>query len=211
MVEILRYLPVMGYLKKMKTLEDIANMSNGDYGCGLPAHYKPLAELVKSRGYKTGIEIGCAYGNNAEYLLNNTDIEFLICIDPYIFYDEMPGFTTQEEYDLFYEFTKEKLSKYNSRVMLIRRTSKDAYFPDPSEDYNILIPMVDFCFIDGRHEEETVRWECRNYESLIIKGGVLSGHDYNIFAPVNKAVDEFAASIKKQVNVLHGNIWYIDL
>jgi hypothetical protein len=187
----------------MKTAEDIANMSNGDYGCGLPAHYKPLAELVKSRGYKTGIEIGCAYGNNAEYLLNNTDIELLICIDPYIFYDEMPGFTTQHEYDLFYEFTKDKLSKYHGRVSLRRSSSMDAIRGIPIN--------VDFCFIDGKHEEETVRWECDNYVKLIKDSGIISGHDYNIFKPVNKAVDEFAASINKKVNVLHGNIWYIEI
>lgn len=188
-------------------------MCNGDYGCGLPAHYKPLSELVKSRGYKTGIEIGCAYGNNAEYLLNNTDVETLICIDPYIFYDEMPGFTTQHEYDLFYEFTKDKLSKYGNRCYLFRMTSKEYFdtLKSVEDDYDIFSGKINFIFIDGKHEEETVKYECENYIKLINESGCLSGHDYGIFKSVNKAVDEFAASVNKKVNILHGNIWYIDL
>ncbi len=53
--------------------------------------------------------------------------------------------------------------------------------------------------------------ECVNYSKIIKPGGVLSGHDYNIFEGVNKAVDEFSARIGKPVQLLHGNIWYINL
>lgn len=186
----------------MRNLEDIKNMSSGDYGCGIVAHYKPLAELVKSRGYKTGIEIGCAYGNNAEYLLQHTDLEFLICIDPYKFYTAMPGFTEQAEYDTLYKFTRDKLAAYKERVILYRTTSKEA-FDDG------LLDAVDFCFIDGSHEYADVKQECETYSKLLNPNGQLLGHDYNIFESVNKAIDEYAASVSKTVKVLDGNIWCI--
>src|SRR6186713_1023166 len=96
----------------MKTLEDIRNMANADYSIGLEAHYKPLAQLVSERGYKHIVEVGTAYGGNAFHLLAMTDISSLRCIDPYIYYPAMPGFTCQEEYDMLYEFASWRLSTF---------------------------------------------------------------------------------------------------
>jgi hypothetical protein len=84
---------------------------------------------------------------------------------------------------------------------MLRLTSKEA-FP--------ILDPVDFVFLDGSHEYENVKWECENYSKLVNPGGVLSGHDYNIFEGVNKAVDEFSKKIGKPVKFLDGNIWYME-
>jgi predicted O-methyltransferase YrrM len=184
----------------MRIYDDIKAMADQDYSIGLTAHYEPLAELVRHRGFKSIIEIGTAYAGNAFHLLSNTDIDSLICIDPYKYYPAMPGFTCQEEYDILYSFAQDRLSDFVISEVL-RLTSKEAI--------KILDP-VDLIFLDGDHNYDTVLWECQNYSKLVKPGGILSGHDYNIFEDVNKAVDEFSKKIDKPVHFLDGNIWYIN-
>jgi Methyltransferase domain len=184
--------------KIMRNYSDIEQMADQDYNIGLTAHYIPLAQLVI--GYKTMIEVGTAYGGNAFHLLSNTKLETLVCVDPYTYYPAMPGFTCQEEYDTLFEYAKNRLIDFD-RVMFVRATSKESF-----EAFS----KVDIVFLDGSHDYEDVKWECENYSTIIKPGGVLSGHDYNIFEGVNKAVDEFAASIGKPVYFLPGNIWFIN-
>jgi len=187
----------------MRTYSDIEQMAAQDYSIGLTAHYKPLAELVNERNYKTVIEVGTAYGGNAFHLLSNTKLEALICVDPYAFYPAMPGFTCQEEYNTLLSYARHRLSQFDNVAILVR-TSKEAF-----EVLSSASP-VDLIFLDGSHEYEDVKWECENYSKLINPGGVISGHDYDIFEGVNKAVDEFALKVGKSVNILSGNIWYIN-
>lgn len=177
----------------MRTLEDIKSMSAQDYSCGIVAHYKPLAELVKSHGFKTGIEVGTAYGNNALYLKEHSGVEKLVCIDPYIFYNAMPGFTCQEEYDTLYEYAK-------SRGLYIMRMPSYAFH------FDWHLNEYDFVFIDGSHDYADVKFDIENFWSVVRPGGILCGHDYNIFEGVNKAVEEFGRTF----SVLDGNIWVIN-
>lgn len=184
----------------MRTYSDIEQMAAQDYAIGLTAHYIPLANLIMQRGYKTVIEVGTAYGGNAYHLMTNTDLSDLICIDPYRYYPAMPGFTCQEEYDTLFLFTCNRLADF-SPVDVLRSTSREAFG---------LLEPSDLIFLDGSHDYEDVKWECENYSTLVKPGGVLSGHDYNIFEGVNKAVDEFAKEVGKEIHLLPGNIWYIN-
>lgn len=185
----------------MRTYQDIEQMAAQDYSIGLTAHYKPLANLINERGYKRIIEIGTAYASNAHYMLSNTNIDHLITIDPYLYYPAMPGFTCQEEYDTLRDFAIQKLMDYWHKVEFMHFTSKKAF---------IILKPADLIFLDGSHEYADVLWECENYSKLVKPGGVLSGHDYNIFEGVNKAVDEFALKAGKEVKQLGGNIWYME-
>lgn len=184
----------------MRTYHDIEQMGSQDYSIGLTAHYKPLAQIITDRKYLRIIEVGTAYAGNAFHLLTNCKVDEIVLIDPYKYYPAMPGFTFQEEYNTLFEFAKDRLSTWSSPRFL-RMTSKEA-FP--------LLSPVDLIFLDGSHEYEDVKWECENYSKLVKVGGILSGHDYNIFEGVNKAVDEFAKKIGKEVKQLPGNIWYIE-
>lgn len=171
-------------------------MASQDYDIGLTAHYKPLSDLINERNYKSVIEIGTAYAGNAFHLLSTTQIESLICIDPYKFYPAMPGFVCQEEYDTLFQFAKNRLKFLPAEF--IRLSSKEAF--------GILEP-VDLVFLDGSHDYEDVKWELENYCNLVNPGGILAGHDWDIFEGVNKAVNEFA---NNTINLLPGNIWYIN-
>lgn len=184
----------------MRSYADIQNMANADYSIGLEAHYKPFAKLVAERDHKHIIEVGTAYGGNAYHLLSTVKVDKLVCIDPYIFYPAMPGFTCQKEYDTLYQFASNRLSPW-PHAEILRMTSQQAISK---------IAGADLVFLDGSHDYEDVIWECENYSQVIRTGGVLSGHDYNIFEGVNKAVDEFSLRVGKPVNQLDGNIWYIN-
>jgi predicted O-methyltransferase YrrM len=187
----------------MRTYSDIEQMAGQDYSIGLTAHYKPLAQFLKERGYKTGIEIGTAYGGNAYHLLQNTELDNLTCIDPYLYYPAMPGFSCQEEYDKLHQFAIDRLSGFPNASIV--RIDSYTFYNSVAKDFKF-----DFVFLDGSHDYEDVKWECENYSKIIKPGGVLSGHDYNIFEGVNKAVDEFAKAEGKPVELLPGNIWYIN-
>lgn len=184
----------------MRSYADIQNMANADYSIGLEAHYKPFAQLVADRGYKNIVEVGTAYAGNAYHLLSSVKVDSLICIDPYIFYPAMPGFTCQKEYDTLHQFASNRLAPW-PQAEIWKMTSREAA--------DKLTP-VDLVFLDGSHDYADVAWECEHYSKIIRPGGVLSGHDYNIFEGVNTAVDEFAISAGKQINVLPGNVWYIN-
>lgn len=183
-----------------RSLEEIAGMAAGDYAIGITAHYKPLAEFINERRYRYGLEIGTAYGGNADYLMSNSSIR-LTCVDPYKYYAAMPGLSSQEDYDTLYSFTKERLSKHN-RLTLVKSTSLD--FAESTSE------VFDFVFLDGDHSYEAVINECNIFYSKIRAGGALMGHDYNIFESVNKAVEQFARGNHLTIHQLPGNIWYIN-
>lgn len=185
----------------MRSYADIQNMANADYSIGSEAHYKPFAQLIADRQYKHIVEVGTAYGGNAYHLLSTVEIEKLICIDPYIFYPAMPGFVCQEEYDILHQFATDRLSPW-PHAEIWKMTSKEAI-----EE----LLSWDLVFLDGSHDYEDVSWECEHYSRIVRPGGVLSGHDYNIFEGVNNAVDEFSLKIGQPVQQLPGNIWYFNL
>lgn len=185
----------------MRSYADIQNMANADYSIGLEAHYKPFSQLVADREYKNIVEVGTAYAGNVYHLLSTVKVDKLVCIDPYIFYPAMPGFTCQNEYDTLHHFASNRLAPW-PQAEIWRATSKEAA-PE--------LTTADIVFLDGSHDYDDVAWECEHYSKIIRPGGVLSGHDYDIFEGVNKAVDEFGAKIGQPVQQLHGNIWYFNL
>lgn len=182
----------------MRTKEDIQRMEAEDTLAGLSAHYKPMEKFINERNYKTGIEIGTAYGGLANHLMENCKLDLLITIDPYKYYPPMPGLFDQDDYDMVREQTTTRLS--GKKVKMFRLTSE--------KFYNLFAYMqVDFIFIDGLHEYDAVKWECEHYQNFLKQGGALMGHDYNLFEDVKRAVDEFGGDKVKQ---LDGDIWYIN-
>jgi predicted O-methyltransferase YrrM len=70
----------------------------------------------------------------------------------------------------------------------------------------------DFIFVDGLHTYEQVLKDCQNYYPKLKPGGLISGHDYKVIENVRKAVDEFANSVNKTVNLIdekyQADVWY---
>jgi len=185
-----------------RTDEDLIRMMNEDNDIGLNyAHYWPLSNYINSKGFKTGIEIGTAYGGCANHLLTHCPtIEKLICVDPYKYYPDMPGLFDQDDYDRLKIQTHERLSKFKA-VEFMYRSSEDAhvYIQDDIESYDKEPP--DFIFLDGLHTYDMVKWEIEHYSKLIRPGGALIGHDYDTFKEVKKAVDEYCKPIMLELNL----------
>ena len=179
----------------MRTDEDLARMSGEDTAVGLHCYYWQLSNYISSKGFKTGIEIGTAYGGCANHLLTECDLNTLILVDPYEYYPDMPGLFDQSDYDRLQAQTFNRLKGFNA-AWFLRYDSKKAYdLMWPS------IKPVDFVFLDGLHTYEMVKWEIEHYSKLIRPGGALIGHDYDTFKGVKKAVDEYCKPIMLELNL----------
>jgi len=129
----------------------------------------------KNRGL-IGVEIGVWKGEHACSLLKELSLRTLYAIDPYEPFDEMS--MTED----IKKTAVKKLNKFRGRVKFIFKHSETAVH-DIQE-------KVDFVYIDGRHAYESVKKDINLYWPLIKEGGVLCGHDINIYG-VARAVVEF--------------------
>ena len=120
----------------------------------------------------------------------------------------MPGLFDQEDYDNLTIQTYNRLKGFKA-YDFIHDESKAAY-ETLAEIAKVDEKKYDFVFIDGIHKYDTIKWECNHYQNLVKVGGCLMGHDYDIFEDVNKAVEEFANEQQKKLQLLKGNIWYIE-
>lgn len=190
----------------METLNKIKKISGEDADIGLNyGHYKPLAELINTHNLKVGVEIGCAYGNLAEHLLDNTGLKRLYSVDPYTFYTAMPGLENQEDYDCMYNYVVGKMyPKHSNRFSLRRTTSESALTGFKEEE-------IDFVFIDGDHSYEAVKKDIELYSTLLKPGAILSGHDITVFEGVDRSVKEYQQQTGKKLYTLPGNIWYFKM
>ncbi len=180
----------------MRTDKDLIRMSGEDTAVGLHCYYWQLSNYINSKGYKTGIEIGTAYGGCANHLLTQCNLEKLICVDPYKYYPDMPGLFDQSDYDRLMKQTKNRLNRFKAYEGIFT-DSKEAFLwlSDEIDD------GVDFVFLDGLHTYEMVKWEIEHYSKLVRHGGALLGHDYDTFKGVKKAVDEYCKPIMLELNL----------
>ena len=160
-----------------------------------------LIELLKDKGSIKGIEIGCDRGDTTVYMLENLPSIELHGIDPYenyIDWNTNKLFEREEVYNIF----NSRTNQYSDRFKLHRQKSDDAVSNFEDESF-------DFIFIDGIHTYEQVKKDCENYYPKIKKGGLFSGHDYNVIADVQRAVKEFAIKMnQRQIFLTDFDVWY---
>lgn len=142
-----------------------------------------LAQYFRDQGYLKGAEIGVCDGIYSEKLMDNIPGLKLYGIDPYVEYHGYP----KERIERKMEEAVERLSKYENYT-LVRASSLEAakLVPDGS---------LDFVFIDGAHDYESVKEDIHAWYPKVRMGGILSGHDYyqgkSGGMGVIEAVDEF--------------------
>ncbi len=139
-----------------------------------------LARYFAELGFKVGAEIGVLRGDYSEVLCGANPGVKLFCIDSWGI-----GENRRREYHLgMYERAKIKLSLYNTK--LIYKLSMEAIkeFEDES---------LDFVYIDANHSSEFVREDVWGWSKKVRKGGIVSGHDYNLFR-IAEIVDEYVKS-----------------
>jgi len=159
-----------------------------------------LREL-KDKKDLIGAEIGVWRGGNAVEILNGLDVKKLYLIDPYAIYDGW-GFkvigngnhdlTRQkdqvwENLILSRSMAKEALKPFEDKVVWIEKPS--------SEAVEVVEESLDFVYIDGNHDYEFVKEDIELWTPKIKKGGLVSGHDYDI-PYTAKAVDDYCKKHK---------------
>jgi SAM-dependent methyltransferase len=162
---------------------------------------KQLSSLLGQDKDLVGIEIGCSFGETAEYLLKNLR-GYLHSIDPYENYVDWNSDVLDKNVNSRnYNRMRERTKPYGDRFILHKQFSDDAVnnFEDNS---------IDYIFIDGLHTYEQVLKDCKNYYPKIKSGGLFSGHDYFVIKEVKRAVDEFANIVGAEVKTGINDIWY---
>jgi len=154
----------------------------------IQARRDKLALMFRDFKYKVGAEIGVDRGIYSEMICQLNKKVKLYCIDPWKDYEGYNDIKGQENFDVRYKETVERLKPYNCEI--IRKTSMEAI-------KNFKKGSLDFVYIDGNHSYESVLDDLNAWSKVVKKGGTISGHDYkNELSThgnegVTKAVNEY--------------------
>lgn len=152
------------------------------------------------------VEVGCYKGRSTDYLcrgLGNRGVVFTI--DNFIgskFANQQHHFEPAELNCLDFQQNMKHWLKMG-RVFLIEEDTKDAY--------DILRRLLkhrkaDMIFIDGEHDETSVRFDIMACKELLAPHGMLCGHDYSLNYPgVMQAVRALCPVWKRGAD----SIWHI--
>ena len=157
-----------------------------------------LPRLLAARGLNgVGAEVGVQEGLFSRYILTYWGGRKLLSIDAweYLPSDEYVDIAnvSQNQQDLLYQITCERLSVFGDRSQVIRSWSVEAAMQVPEAS-------LDFVYLDAGHSYDAVMEDLKAWSPKVKPGGIISGHDYldgNLpegnFG-VKRAVDEFFAS-----------------
>jgi len=152
-----------------------------------------LYDRIKDIQYPVGVELGVHRAEMSENLLKLHPGLTLTMIDAWSrdTYEGVDPSAASEESRKIYQdkceenfnFTRERVEQFNGRIYIIREKSLNAVklFPDRS---------LDFVFIDAAHDYASVKKDISAWIKKIKVGGIICGHDYDLFPGVTKAVDE---------------------
>lgn len=140
--------------------------------------YNWLADLINTRRYKVGAEVGAATGVTTRFLLDNcARLRKLTIVDIW-----KPVDSPQWNMDNMEEIFMKKFKNDSSRLLILKGLSW-------LMAQEIKDESLDFVFIDADHSFKCVKKDIIAWTPKIRKGGVLCGHDINLFG-VHKAVNE---------------------
>ena len=171
------------------------------------ANRRELPTLLNRRGLLgRAVEIGVANGDFSEHILTRWRGAHLQSVDPWRAAppDEYVDVSnrSQEQHDEAYEITKQRLARFGERSTVWRMTSMEAASRIPPGS-------LDFAYLDGRHDYESVKQDLELWYDKVRIGGIFAGHDYRdgvfpqgVFG-VKSAVDEFFGAKRLRVKTTH--------
>jgi len=156
-----------------------------------------LPEILTSRGLTgRGVEVGVQRARYSEVVLSRSQLAELVLVDPWQAFDDTyrdVANVSQAEHDLVFEEAQQRLARFGSRASFWRMTSLEAA-------KLISNSSLDFVYLDGRHDYESVMEDLAAWFPKLRQAGVIAGHDYvdgefdsGDFG-VRSAVDEFFAA-----------------
>ena len=144
-----------------------------------------------------GVEVGVEYGLFSEEILDGSALHVLFSVDAWQVYVEDDGGAkkTQEQHEKSYADARARLARFGPRSKILRLPSMAAagLFCDGE---------LDFVYIDANHSYESCSADIKAWYPKVRVGGVFSGHDYDCFEGVSRAVNEFAAEAGISFEVL---------
>lgn len=121
----------------------------------------------------TFVEVGTCWGGFAEFLVLNTNLTKLYCVDPYKvfsphFYFDALNFVKQTDLDKKFEIVKNRLEP-SGKVKMLRQVSY--------EGAKSIQEPVDFVYIDGNHQHHQVLKDLVIWWNKLRPGGLMVGDD----------------------------------
>lgn len=158
--------------------------------------------LCNARGYIDAVEVGVDHGVFAAEFLSRFHGNWLVLVDPYEPYPEMPYDRTCDRLAAV-----SALSKHLGRFRFVGARSPEC------------VPWVctfitpQFVYLDGAHDLGSVAADIVGWWMVLAPGGILAGHDYDDDHPdVKAAVQKFAAENDVVVRLTHEELrpsWYV--
>lgn len=178
-------------------------------------HTKALVKVLQEQltDIQLGAEVGVWEGENSENLLRKFPQLVLIMVDKYLALNE----TEKHHHRRMASFSQERFNQ--ARELAINRTGFAAdrrllhVATSGEASTKVVVESLDFVFIDGSHDYDSVKQDILLWNSKVRPGGIVAGHDYNGRGDasgrfgVKKAVDEFYGG--QNVNQAGGLVWWI--
>mmetsp|Transcript_45530 Transcript_45530/g.84335 ORF Transcript_45530/g.84335 Transcript_45530/m.84335 type:complete len:307 (-) Transcript_45530:64-984(-) len=184
-------------------------------------YYKDVCAFIESHAKNSGsssnfaiVEVGTAYGGNADALAGHFPHATIVAVDPLLAgYDKKDVHSKRleewvEELDISkddfslwwaYGLLYDQQKKHGSGYHIVRELSKKAGEAFLSTN----AAKFDVAFIDGLHTYEGVRDDIKTYVKLLKPGGILIFNDYGngVFPGVERAVDEYVSKSRGKLIV----------
>jgi cephalosporin hydroxylase len=137
----------------------------------------------------TLVEIGSFLGDSAGVFVE-CGMRPVVCVDPWVgHYDPTDDASTLDLNQVYAEFRR-RLARHigNGSIIPLRTSSQHAarMFTEQS---------VTYVYLDGCHTYDAVKADIALWRPLLVDGGIMSGHDYNM-PSVKKAVDELYHNVR---------------
>lgn len=180
----------------MKKLEHNYQSIEGWFN--MEKEYLELLEQCPDGG--TFVELGCFKGKSTSFIV--TEIINQKRIIDFIAVDSFEGATNSKDnkeveaykgisdIEIDFDINTKLISGNFSKVKSLSHEAAKLF-----EDNS-----VDVCFVDAGHSYEAVKKDIEAWLPKMKKGGIISGHDYNSWEGVNKAVNELLGTPDKIQN-----------
>lgn len=152
-------------------------------------HRMCLADVCNALNLKRAVEVGTHHAIFADQFMSRFRGSITL-VDPWqaqhedfpTFYPTLSDISVSRDED--YRAAMTIMEKYGDRVTVLRSKSVDAAatFEDGT---------VDFVYVDGLHDFDSVMQDIRAWYPKVRSGGVIAGHDYSeeYLPEVKRAVD----------------------
>lgn len=170
-----------------------------------------IPDLLNKLGlFGMGIEIGVQKGLYSEQILEGSKLSKLYICDSWKYLNDYIDTANvgNEEQEKNFNETKNRLLRFEGRVETLRMLSDDAckLFSDET---------LDFVYIDANHRYEYVLSDIKNWYPKVMKGCIISGHDFfdgdisGVKFGVRSAVIEFFKNSNIYVTEDDYPSWYV--